>query len=209
MYLYVFVFIIVAILSIHMQLFSTRVARMAEGQTGAATYMHVFHEGAVKYAFSERGNIVLPGSGYCLLHTGGALGCKDSGGGDINLTLVAADQYFPDDFDEDTIGNNLEVVYYENSGQPFILTYLPNVSTATIVGYNAKQVYVQLQNTDFSPMSYGVVLENACGAAGTRRLQTQSVAVTTAQLVTPCYMVPKDLPTYEVPEEAVGIISYF
>jgi hypothetical protein len=197
MYLYVFVFIIMTIMGLYTELFSLRIARVAENQKALAEIIFVWHGGAHNL-IAVVGNPAV-----------GAPGCSVSPNTTPNfqgpacattMTAVNAATHLPPGYDYANVKFNSRLI--ENGGQRYLITYvLPN---ETIMGYTAQQIRAQMLRTDYPSYQYGVVAATcpSTGAAG-RWFVTGALDDGNGTVSAPCYTVPNGMTV-----GSVGFISW-
>lgn len=210
MYLYVFVFIILSVMSIYMELFSMRVARLSEQQTTAAGIMYTWHNGAYKYAkahFND-GN----SADTCLIGgpnpITGTVKCKDGGGSSIDYFNVVSEgtgsskvQYVPDGFNLTYISTQYPSYVHKDGTQRFIVTYVMNGGTA--MGLDAGQTVSQLVRSKIPPVSFGSVLDLKCDGSAGRRIKMRDFNDWGGTNVDYCYDVPSTINI-----GSIGILSH-
>ncbi|NCC03883.1 MAG: hypothetical protein EOM37_07540 [Proteobacteria bacterium] len=202
MYLYVFVFIIMTIMGLYTELFSLRIARVAENQKALAEVMFVWHGGAHNLATTEG------------ITTAAVNGCSVSPNTTPNFRatlcsttlsglVVNGEQRLPPGYDYANVKFNSRLI--ENGGQKYLITYV--LPTETILGYSADQIRAQMYRTDYPPYLYGVVASPcpSTGEAG-RWFVTGAFDDGTGTAIRLCYSVPTGVNGIDI--GSVGFISW-
>lgn len=156
MYLYVFVFIILAIMSIYMELFSMRVARLSEQQTTGATIMRTWHDGAYAFALSNRAGITNGTSG-CAISPIGAPPCAPR----LTGAYDASNQYFAPEF-YDATSSYFTSYGYLNGTEYYVITYM----TSSQMGFTPDQVAQQVGRLKYHRTTFGTAFGSVVNGTG-------------------------------------------
>ncbi len=151
MYLYVFVFIILSIMGIYTELFSLRMARIAEQQTGAAELVFTWHGAVTKLARVRSINTSADG---CSLTNGGNPPCSTM----LTGAVIDGIAYLPNGYD--FLNYQFTSRLFQTAGYRYVITYIPPNSPA-ILGYPPEQIGAQIRNARYSVVNYGRV-QAAC-----------------------------------------------
>jgi len=200
MYLFVYIFLLLAIMGLYSQLFLLRVARLNENQKSVAEIMMVWHGGAYQMAKEEEADIT-PGVGGCFVSPFSAAPC-DRVLQNPNNPVVApyARHYLPAGYQYDDV--RFPSIVYEVGGARYLVTY---VSVDTL-GYTPQQILAQMRHTDFPKISYGGAALVSCNGTNAHWLVTNEFAPGTRQICYPTSSAGAGGTIY-VPDEAVGLVS--
>jgi len=203
MYLYVFVFIILSIMSIYMELFSLRVAHINEKQTSGAEIMFTWHNGAYKYVKKNVDIDSMTIDTNCSVSPTYNPKCKD--GSAINTFLTANNigsyQYLPVNFNFNFISTQFPSYVFKDSNGVRIITFVYNGNRS--MGLTSGQMIQQIVRSKFPAISYGSIQVNKCdGSASGNHIKSNSLGDWSGHSFKPCYNVPS---SFQV--GSVGIIS--
>ncbi|MDD2325762.1 MAG: hypothetical protein PHW63_07165 [Alphaproteobacteria bacterium] len=206
-YLFVFVSLVISVMSIYTEIVSARFAQTSLGQAAIAETMMLWH--GAEYAFAK--NSVIPTDSFlsgCSLSPTFDVGNECTDGGTIYqlpdytlapLAVYGSRNYLP-------VGYNYAIQWYTmfftNAGYKYILTFMdPSAANnSRRFGYSVEDVFSQLQNASVPKISYGRIDTGTClGGAGVEHHLVTNEFLNGVQV---CYPVP-----LTVNDGSIGIIS--
>ncbi|MCL2469949.1 MAG: hypothetical protein FWF24_06975 [Alphaproteobacteria bacterium] len=204
MYLFVFVFIFLAILGLYTELLLLRLSQIGNSQTIVAESMSTWHDGAVSMLLKTRAFrdfAEVP----CFMTEGFTPLCEVEGGLTYVLNMAEFDgrYYLPSDYNYNDDLKWRTIFYREAGGNSYLLTYVHRDEVR--IGFTTTQIHQQLQRTTLPKISYGIVAQTTClggGAFGTWLVTNHYSG--SGQI---CYPVPPGGDAGPVPAGSVGIIS--
>ncbi len=189
MYLYVYVFLLMGIISLYTQLHLVQVGRMAANQKALAEVMFMWQDGA--YDFVKDNGL----SATCIVSRG-TENPPSSPLSDNCSSLMT-------EHTKVGITSPFNSVIYTISGTSYLVTYvIDNASGYARAGFRSSEIYQQMKNTDLTPNVYGSVSATSCPSVpGHRGFFTDGRI--DGEVV--CYPVTSS--TTLIPTGAVGYVS--
>lgn len=209
MYLYVAVFLLMAVMGLFSELYLLQAARIWGAQKSAAEILHLWHTAV--YTKAKNLNVAQwnHSSGYCRLSLSlrpnltGATACigKDFDGNALSPVLLSSDSdYLPaGTFADASLVQSISTVSFNKDGTQYILTYVQPVSKSSsdpaFLGFKGGEIYKQMKNARFPKIAYGRVLQGSCnGVPDTWFFTGYAESVDgTATYTTTCYPIDDNL----------------
>ncbi|MDD5587243.1 MAG: hypothetical protein PHY92_09900 [Alphaproteobacteria bacterium] len=205
MYLLVFVFLMLSIIGLYIQVYSLQLSKMLANQKAIGQTMLVWHGGALAFARDNRGSLGTQSTDAkgCLLTEGISLGGVSSCGSLLETTATA---YLPGGYQ--SAYQWYSIAYApDGTGQQYVLTIATSTGGSVTlptpqpnIGYSPAEILQQLKKSGAPRTAYGMTQD--MGVLG-RQFVTPDAPATPI----PYYGVPRYGTLYYVPPGSVGLIS--
>lgn len=201
MYLYVFVMLIVAIMGIYTELFSLRLARIAEKQTTIADTVYKWHLGA--FGLADAKDLTTVDVNGCSLTPAVVPYCVDGASVSTFLSGIDVDgvRYLPTGYPYATM--QFDSRLFQLDGSRYVITFVR--PGAVLLGYTQPQIWNQVKNMSLGALSHGRVQAVCAGGVGAGPwFVPPPISDGAGVPQTLCFRVGN-----QVPVDSVGFISFY
>lgn len=209
MYLFVFIFLLLATMGLFTQTYMIQAARLWANQKTAAELMFVWHRGAYELA-KEKAASITPDCSISPYSPSGLTPCGVQLVAPVGSSYCAGctRHYLPIGYKWEAQWQFPSVVYVVGSVR-YLATYVPKeagVGETAWLGYTAAEFLTQMRNAKFPYISFGQVIQGSCNGGAVGRWFSTGAFVNTTQICYPALnqTIP---PAAVIPVGSVGLVS--